>query len=311
MQKFIPRLWPIYNIIAIINLSNTSVNSQSNSENTSPNNKSNSVLFQIISRELAVITYLSIAIVVYYYGYSSNITFNYVIFVIFRDLLITYIFYGGYHWFMYKSKYSTQLKPYKFNPEYPSQKQLNHDRFYTLTGSIFSSIFEIIIFYLFQNQLYTQFWTYPFYSIIWLEFINHCRSIHFYWTHRIMHPWKYKIYGIDFGKILYSNIHSLHHKSYNTLPWSGLSMHPIEHMIYFTSIFIPLMFGITQHPIHILTHKYHTLISPIAGHDGFDFPGGGSMFHFLHHSQFECNYGTASIFWNFDKWFGTYRIEKK
>ena len=88
-----------------------------------------------------------------------------------------------------------------------------------------------------------------------------------------------------------------------------LSMHWIEHIVHFSSIMFPLIFGIPQHPLHVLTHKYHTLIAPIAGHDGFDFPGGGSRFHYLHHAKFDCNYGTASIFWNFDKWFGSYRQE--
>ena len=30
------------------------------------------------------------------------------------------------------------------------------------------------------------------------------------------------------GAFLYRHVHSLHHKSYNPGPWSGLAMHPIE-----------------------------------------------------------------------------------
>ncbi len=30
------------------------------------------------------------------------------------------------------------------------------------------------------------------------------------------------------------HFHSLHHKSYNPGPWSGLSMHPVEHLLYYT-----------------------------------------------------------------------------
>lgn len=36
---------------------------------------------------------------------------------------------------------------------------------------------------------------------------------------------------------------------------------------------------------------FHACIAPIAGHDGFAAPGGGSDYHYLHHSMFECNYG--------------------
>ena len=303
MSAFLPRLWPIYNVIIIATLSKDAENECNKIKAKSP-----SMFFQIISRELAVLTYLSVAVIVYFYGYSTNITLSYIIFIFIRDLIITYIFYGGYQWFMYDSKYSEQLTKFKFNPDPPSPEQIAHDRFHTLSASLWCSLYEIAMFLMFKNNLYPNFWRYPLYSILWLEFINHCRSIYFYWSHRMMHPWKrVKIFGVDIGQYLYRNVHSLHHKSYNPSPWSGLSMHWFEHIVHFGSIIFPLIFGISQHPIHILTHKYHNLLSPIAGHDGYDFPGGGSMFHYLHHSKFECNYGTASIFWNFDKWFGTYR----
>eukprot|EP01083_Nonionella_stella_P030186 82828_1 len=307
MLQTVPRLWPIYNVIAIMQLPEKPETSASISKVQS----TSSMWFEILSRELAVLTYLFVAVLVYYYAYSTAITPQYICFVIVRDLLITYGSYGGYHWFMYQSKYSKRIKSFKFNSKYPTKEQIKHDRFYTMTASIWCSMYEIATLYLFEDKLYTEFWKYWLYSMLWLEFINHCRSIYFYWIHRVMHPWRFTICGKDFGAILYRSVHSLHHKSYNTSVWTGLSMHPIEHFIFFGSIMCPLVFGVAQHPLHVLTHKYHTLLSPIAGHDGFDFPGGGSQFHYLHHSQFECNYGTASMFWNFDKWFGTYRTEKK
>eukprot|EP00729_Bicosta_minor_P023580 gene23580-18820_t len=38
----------------------------------------------------------------------------------------------------------------------------------------------------------------------------------------------------DVGQFLYNNVHSLHHKSYITGPWSGLAMHPVEHLFYYS-----------------------------------------------------------------------------
>lgn len=51
---------------------------------------------------------------------------------------------------------------------------------------------------------------------------------HFYWTHRCLHavPW------------LYRHVHKFHHESFNPDPWSGLSFHPIESAIYFSSLFV-------------------------------------------------------------------------
>jgi sterol desaturase/sphingolipid hydroxylase (fatty acid hydroxylase superfamily) len=80
-------------------------------------------------------------------------------------------------------------------------------------------------------------------------------------------------------------------------------MHPIEHFFYYSCAFFPLLF--TCHPLHFLYAKFHADISPIGGHDGHDDPAGGGRFHYLHHSLFECNYGTISI--NVDRLFGTYK----
>lgn len=58
-----------------------------------------------------------------------------------------------------------------------------------------------------------------------------------------MHPWGWKLPIIgDFGQFLYSKVHSLHHKSYNTGPWSGLCMHPVEHICYYSVTLLCLFF---------------------------------------------------------------------
>ena len=59
-----------------------------------------------------------------------------------------------------------------------------------------------------------------------------------------------------------------------------------------------------HHPIHILFLVWYSRISPIAGHDGFDKPAGGSLVHYLHHLKVNVNYGTPVV--PFDKWFGTF-----
>ncbi len=58
----------------------------------------------------------------------------------------------------------------------------------------------------------------------------------------------------------------------------------VEHLIFFTSCCLPLFYEL--HPIHMLFPCLYARISPIAGHDGFDKPAGGSYVHYLHHSKF-------------------------
>ena len=125
-------------------------------------------------------------------------------------------------------------------------------------------------------------------------------------------------------------MHSLHHKSYNPGPWSGLSMHPVEHLLYYGCMMVPALW-IPQHPFAVLYNRVHLVttpppgrcasrvvrgalaatdcrmrqdFSPLPGHDGYDQPGGGSHYHYLHHSKFNCNYGTPMM--PMDKLLGYY-----
>ncbi len=121
-----------------------------------------------------------------------------------------------------------------------------------------------------------------------------------------MHPWWSIQNGLrqgDIGAFLYRHVHSFHHRSRNPGPWSGLSMHPIEHFFYYSAAYIPLLF--TCHPLHFLYIKFHLDITPIGAHDGYDDPAGAASFHYMHHALFECNYGSPLI--NFDRLFGTHK----
>lgn len=84
-----------------------------------------------------------------------------------------------------------------------------------------------------------SFWSAPLYSVFHMLLVGYWRDGHFYWVHRVMHPWNVQPDG---GKWLYRVAHSLHHKSYNTGPFSGLSMHPIEHLFYYSCTLLPLVF---------------------------------------------------------------------
>jgi sterol desaturase/sphingolipid hydroxylase (fatty acid hydroxylase superfamily) len=127
---------------------------------------------------------------------------------------------------------------------------------------------------------------------IWIAF-------HFYWVHRLLH----------IGP-LYRWVHSLHHRNVNVGPWSGISMHPVEHILYFSSLLIHL--AVPSHPIHILFHAYMLSLSAIFGHTGFhalivknrERLLVGHFHHQLHHRYFECNYG--SVDFPMDKFFGTF-----
>ena len=130
------------------------------------------------------------------------------------------------------------------------------------------------------------------------------REIHFYLVHRLIH-WP----------PLYRAVHSLHHKNANPGPWSGLAMHPVEHVLYFSGVLIHWI--LPSHPIHVIFHLQHLAFAPAPGHAGFaevEITNGfnvktGGYFHYLHHKHFECNYGNDLM--PIDAWLGTFHDGSK
>jgi len=226
------------------------------------------------------------------------------------NFAVMLIFYGGWHYVLYGSSNSKNKvlhdKKYNQNDQYDDPSHLPREIAFTTLGFLQSATYQVVITHLWAAgyvPYYNDFWKYPAYSLFWLVFVTYFREFHFYWAHRAMHPWKWGLPVVgDVGDFLYKNVHKLHHKSFNPGPWSGLSMHPVEHFIYYTvtltCLFVPL------HPIHFFYCKFHADVAPIGGHDGYASPGGGADFHYLHHAKFECNYGVPLI--DFDRLFGTW-----
>ena len=141
----------------------------------------------------------------------------------------------------------------------------------------------------------------PLWHLAFFAVLPFWQDFHFYFVHRISH-WK----------PIYKAAHYLHHRNTNVGPWSGLSMHPIEHLLYFTRWIILLV--VPSHPIHMLYLMQRPAIGPAIGHSGFDQLvlkknsdkrfAIDSYFHYLHHRHFECNYGASGM--PFDRWFGSF-----
>jgi len=125
---------------------------------------------------------------------------------------------------------------------------------------------------------------------------------HFYFVHRALHevPW------------LYRNVHKIHHESYNPDPWSGLSFHPVESIMYFSSLLIVYVLPVPYWASWI--HALGLLLAPANGHQGHGHCTElnsrsslemliGCKHHYIHHAKFNYNYGSPTSFW--DMLFGT------
>lgn len=222
-----------------------------------------------------------------------------------RNLALLWIVYGGWHLYLYmlrrkghRGKYSPRWQ----NPHgatFLFQNQVLDNLFWTCgSGCLTWTAYEVVSMWMYASGRlpYLEFKTSPVGFVAVVLLIPIWREFHFYWIHRFIH-WK----------PLYDRIHYLHHYNINPGPWSGLAMHPLEHLLYFSVTLIHWI--LPSHPIHLLFNAQHTALTPAHGHSGFEgeinerIPF-GSYFHYLHHRHFDCNYGESTI--PLDQWFGSF-----
>lgn len=162
------------------------------------------------------------------------------------------------------------------------------------------TMYEIVLWLSYSNGIapMISFSENPVWFMLWFPLIGIWYSFHFYWVHRFLH-WK----------PMYDRFHSVHHRNITVGPWSGLSMHPVEHLLYMSSLLVHLV--VPSHPVHMLFHLYWLTLATATSHSGYEalvVPKGrtviASFFHQLHHRYFICNYGNVEL--PMDRWFGSF-----
>lgn len=248
------------------------------------------------------------------FGRAKILEFGWMWPIIVRNVVATWLICGCWDYLLYFGFGSEALKKklhkYKYNPQYPSMAQIRHDAIATTIASLTAAAIEIACCHLwctgalpaFEPSLSKQ----PLRNFLWAVTITHWRIPHFWLIHRMMHPWKTTAVP-DFGKVLYKYVHAMHHKSYNPTAFSGTNMHPVESTLYYSASLIAVAFGC--HPAIALGCIIDCGVGAWLGHDGFQWPGQGDYFHYLHHAHFDCNYGAIHV--PIDKWLGTYIGQKE
>mgnify|MGYP006129860875 FL=1 len=226
-----------------------------------------------------------------------------------RNLVLLVLIAGGFHLRLYVQK--AQDIRYKFNrswlledhPGFLFGNQTWDNIFWsTVSGCGFWTAYEVLTYWAYANQVipFLEWESQPVYFVLLYLAVHPIREVHFYFTHRILH-WK----------PLYKSAHYLHHKNVNIGPWSGLAMHPVEHLLYFTGVLLHWI--VLSHPLHAIFHLQHAAFTAPWGHTGFEkievtentcIPKASDYFHYLHHRYFECNYGGTAI--PLDQWFGSF-----
>lgn len=204
---------------------------------------------------------------------------------------------------------------FKFNGLWPSErpsdvfmfKSQNVDNIIRTfaTGVPVWTAYQVFGMWAYSNHIgpWTTFAEHPVWLAVFGLLIPIYHEVHFYCIHRLIHV-----------PIFYKYIHSVHHNSVNPSPWSSLSMHPIEHLLYWSDSLIHLI--LPSHPLLFLYGLQVTGTGAVVGHVGFDkieVGDGGvdshAYAHYLHHKYFEVNYADGAT--GLDKLFGTWHDGSK
>jgi len=238
---------------------------------------------------------------------ASSLSLRWIAPIFLRNAMFMLLIAGGLH--LYFFHFRAQGARLKYDPRKTMEKsgkfsfrnQTLDNMFWSLVwGASIWSLYEVLYIWAFANNAVPTFSLAkaPWAFVFWLLALPIVTSTHFYFIHRALH-WP----------PLYKRVHRIHHRNIHIGPWAGMSMHPVEHLIYISSALIH--FIIPSHPAIVLVHLYTRCLGPAFSHAGFEkllvkdktLLDAADFHHQLHHRYFECNYGTVDAPW--DQWLHT------
>jgi sterol desaturase/sphingolipid hydroxylase (fatty acid hydroxylase superfamily) len=233
---------------------------------------------------------------------------GWIAFILVRNAALVFLVFGFFHLRLYMRKAQGTMFKYngkwldRDNAAFLFRNQTIDNMIWTFASAVpIWTAYEVLTLWAFANGYisFLSWQAHPIYFGALVLLIPLLRELHFYLIHRLIH-WP----------PLYRTVHKLHHNNVNPGPWSGLAMHPVEHLLYFSGVLIHWV--VPSHPVHAIFHLVHAGLSPVPGHTGFDkvvlrdqsAVDTHCYAHYLHHKYFECNYADGAI--PLDKWFGTF-----
>jgi len=257
-----------------------------------------------------VVTFFYIAYIIPEVSVMKTLSWDWALWILFANAAGIFILYGAIELFYYAKR--VQGTRFKYNPKFPSDtpakgfwfNSQNLDNFLRsfLSGIPIWTAIQVLVLWAYANTWgnWISWEEHKIYLIALVFLVPAIHEIHFFCIHRLIHtPW------------LYKHIHSVHHKSINPSPWSSLSMHPVEHILYFGEVVWHLI--IPSHPVVAMFNLNMVAYGAINGHIGFEKLEMGekanidshAYIHYLHHKYFQVNYGADWLI-PLDKWFNTW-----
>ncbi len=228
--------------------------------------------------------------------------------VFLRNFFLMLLVAGGLHWYFYIARKQGDERRYDNRPfatrsrKFTFGSQVRDNMFWSLaSGVTVWTLYEVLMLWALANGKAPALAMPE--HLIWLVLmillIPMWETTHFFLIHRLIHTSK-----------IYQRVHALHHRNTNVGPWSGLSMHPVEHIVYLSTVLIH--FIIPSTPFLVAFHLMYFTLSAATTHTGYQgiVSNGklvlplGTFHHQLHHRYFTCNYGGLEMPW--DQWTGSF-----
>ncbi|RWE19960.1 MAG: sterol desaturase family protein [Mesorhizobium sp.] len=238
----------------------------------------------------------------------KTLNWNWIALIFARNCALLTVFVSLLHFPLYVKKSQGFERKYngrwlaRNNPNFMFKNQLLDNLFWTFfSGVPIWTTYEVFTWWAFANEYipHISFAKHPVYCAALLIITPLFMNIHFYLIHRLIHL-----------PLIYRWVHSVHHANVNVGPWSGLSMHPVEHILYWSGVLVYWI--VPSNPVNAMYYLIQNSFSPAQAHTGFEsiiIKDGVELrmedyHHYLHHRYFECNYGGGTLV-NLDAWFGT------
>lgn len=242
------------------------------------------------------------------FSIASEWSLGWVVQVWLANLALVFVCAGALHWYFYMRRGQGALLKFdkrgmaKGNALWSFKDQVHDNMFWSLgSGVAFLTAFTCVTIWLMANDIAPTITASgnPVWFLLSLVLLPIWSAFHFYWVHRLLHV-----------PFLYTHVHSLHHRNVNVGPWSGFSMHPVEHLLYCSSLCIHWI--VPSDPILVIFHVIYLGPGAAMTHTGYEDLlirdkrrlALGTFYHQLHHRYYECNYGNQEMPW--DRWFGTF-----
>jgi len=240
---------------------------------------------------------------------TRTLHWSWIVYLYILNSFSVFVFYGAYELRLYVRR--AQGTRFKYNAKFPSDVKNSAFMFGSQnvdslirgfgTGVPIWTAFEILVLWTSSNGygFWVSFADHPYYLVALFILSPVIHELHFFAIHRLIHT-----------PFLYKWVHSVHHNSVNPSPFSSLSMHPVEHLLYFATV--AYHFILPSNPLLAIYQLHMAGFGAVVGHVGFDKIEFGdnkavdthAYAHYLHHKYFEVNYADGLI--PLDKWFGTW-----